>query len=64
MFEQYTMLSRAQKHGANFRGVGAGLFLTKQRARLLDAKIRVKSKVGKGSTFIFTIPAKTDLKNS
>lgn len=56
IFQQYTMLSRAQKYGAQFKGVGAGLFLLKQRAKLLDAEILVTSKVGKGSTFTLRIP--------
>lgn len=63
IFQQYTMLSRAQKHGAHFNGVGAGLFLAKQRAKLLDAEIFVTSKVGKGSTFTLRIP-EHPLKNS
>lgn len=58
VFEQYTMLSRANKHGANFHGVGAGLFLAKQRAKLLDAKIQVKSTEQKGTTFTLIIPHK------
>ncbi|CDZ78480.1 Aerobic respiration control sensor protein ArcB [Legionella massiliensis] len=58
IFEQYTMLSRAQKHGADFKGVGAGLFLAKQRAKLIDAKIFVTSTEGKGSIFTLTIPIK------
>ena len=56
IFEQYTMLSRANKYGTNFHGVGAGLFLTKQRAKLLNAKIQVKSTEHKGSTFELEIP--------
>lgn len=56
IFGQYTMLSRAQKYGANFKGVGAGLFLAKQRSKLLDAKITVTSKIGKGSIFTLQIP--------
>lgn len=56
IFEQYTMLSRANKYGANFQGVGAGLFLAKQRAKLIDAKIQVKSIEGKGATFTLIIP--------
>lgn len=63
IFEQYTMLSRAQKHGANFKGVGAGLFLAKQRAKLLDARIFVSSEFSKGSTFTLSIPV-CPIKNS
>ncbi len=56
IFEQYTKLSRSNKHGANFKGVGAGLYLVKQRAKLLKATINVKSTVGEGSVFTLSIP--------
>jgi len=58
IFELYTKLSRSNKYGANFQGVGAGLFLARYRARLLGAKISVASELGKGSTFTLSIPSK------
>lgn len=63
IFEQFTKLSRSNKYGSNFKGVGAGLYLVKQRAKLLDAHVSLKSKEGKGSTFTLSIPA-TPLKNA
>ncbi|RUR17963.1 PAS domain-containing protein [Legionella sp. km535] len=56
IFEQYTMLSRANKYGAQFHGVGAGLFLAKQRAKLINASIQVDSTEGKGATFTLIMP--------
>ena len=57
IFEQYTKLSRSNKYGASFKGVGAGLYLARIRANILHAKISVESKVNKGSTFTLLIPA-------
>jgi two-component system, OmpR family, aerobic respiration control sensor histidine kinase ArcB len=57
IFQQYTKLSRSNKYGPTFKGVGAGLYLAKIRANILNATIRVESEVGKGSTFTLSIPA-------
>jgi PAS domain S-box-containing protein len=57
IFEQYTKLSRSNKFGATFKGVGAGLYLAKLRANILNATISVESEVNKGSTFTLFIPA-------
>lgn len=56
IFEQYTKLSRSQKHGAAFKGLGAGLYLARIRAKLLGATINVESEVGKGSIFTLSTP--------
>ena len=55
IFEQYTKLSRSNKHGGTFKGVGAGLYLARVRANILGATIHVKSKLGKGSIFTLSI---------
>ncbi len=57
IFEQYTKLSRSNKYGANFKGVGAGLYLARVRANILGATIYIKSELGRGSTFPLSIPA-------
>ncbi|MBA2651506.1 MAG: PAS domain-containing protein [Tatlockia sp.] len=57
IFAQYTKLSRSNKYGATFKGVGAGLYLAKLRANSLNATISVESEVNKGSTFTLSIPA-------
>lgn len=57
IFEQYTKLSRSNKHGENFKGVGAGLYLARMRANILGTTISVESELGKGSTFTLSIPA-------
>jgi two-component system, OmpR family, aerobic respiration control sensor histidine kinase ArcB len=57
IFQQYTKLSRSNKYGPTFKGVGAGLYLARIRANILNATIRVESEVGKGSTFTLSIPA-------
>lgn len=59
IFEQYTKLSRSNKHGATFKGVGAGLYLAKIRANILGGTIHVESELGKGSTFTLSVPART-----
>ena len=46
LFEAFT---RGETHGQP--GVGLGLFIASQAARLLGTKLEVASEVGKGSTF-------------
>lgn len=57
IFQQYTKLSRSNKHGLHFKGIGAGLYLARLRAHILNATISVESEVNKGSTFTLSIPA-------
>lgn len=43
-------------HTRSFEGSGLGLSITKSYVELLGGKIWLKSEIGKGSTFFFTIP--------
>ncbi len=55
IFKRFYKMQNGQ---ANFYpGNGLGLTITKNLVEALNGKIRVESKVGKGTTFWFTIPA-------
>lgn len=56
IFEQFTKLSRSNRYGSNFKGVGAGLYLARLQANILNASIAVESELEKGSTFTLSIP--------
>jgi PAS domain S-box-containing protein len=43
-------------HQDKYKGTGIGLAIVKKAASLLGGSIRVESKLGKGSTFVVTIP--------
>lgn len=56
IFERFTKLSRSNKFGSNFQGIGAGLYISRHFANLLGGSIEVESIVGKGSAFIVKLP--------
>ncbi|MBA2650642.1 MAG: HAMP domain-containing histidine kinase [Tatlockia sp.] len=56
IFEQFTKLSRSNKYGSNFKGVGLGLYTARQHAQLIGASISVESKLGEGSVFTLSLP--------
>jgi len=55
LFEPFRQLKYTVSAG---EGVGLGLHITKNLVRILNGDIRVESKYGKGSKFIFTLPLK------
>ena len=59
IFEQFTKLSRSNKYGGNFKGVGLGLHISRHTAQQLGGNLIATSQFGKGSTFILTLPGKT-----
>ncbi len=54
IFESFTQESSDTNR--KYGGTGLGLAITKQLVEIQDGKIKVKSKKGEGSSFIFTIP--------
>jgi two-component system CheB/CheR fusion protein len=56
LFDRYY---RADHLGSSYSGLGLGLYICSEIIRKHSCKIGVHSKIGEGSTFWFTIPAKT-----
>ena len=54
IFESFRQVSEGLSR--KFEGVGLGLTITKKFVELMGGKINVKSKIGKGSTFIIKFP--------
>lgn len=63
IFEKFTKLSHSNKH-QGFKGIGLGLYTSRQMAMQLGGNIEVQSSPGKGSIFTFTLPiqCKNELK--
>ncbi|WP_353743748.1 MULTISPECIES: sensor histidine kinase [Legionella] len=55
IFEQFTKLSHLNKY-QNFKGVGLGLYASRQVAIQLGGNIEVQSRMDEGSIFTFTLP--------
>jgi two-component system, OmpR family, aerobic respiration control sensor histidine kinase ArcB len=51
VFERFAKLSRSNKYGVDFKGLGLGLYVCREYAKQLGATIRVESKLGEGSIF-------------
>ncbi|HYJ47691.1 MAG TPA: ATP-binding protein [Pyrinomonadaceae bacterium] len=54
LFDKYEQARSRATRGE--KGTGLGLYITKQLVELHGSQINVKSEVGKGSTFSFTLP--------
>ena len=55
MFEEFKQVGMAEK---KVEGTGLGLALSRKFIQLHGGKIWVKSRVGQGSTFTFTVPVR------
>lgn len=58
LFDKYEQARSRATRGE--KGTGLGLYITKQLVELHGGEIEVKSEMGKGSTFSFTLPAAED----
>jgi signal transduction histidine kinase len=58
LFDKYEQARSRATRGE--KGTGLGLYITKQLVELHGGEIKVKSEIGKGSTFSFTLPAARD----
>ena len=56
IFERLYQVSDAQEK--TYPGLGMGLYISKEIIKRHNGKIWVESKIGKGSTFYFTLPLK------
>jgi signal transduction histidine kinase len=59
IFEKFRQADSS--HIRDYEGVGLGLYIAKQFTKLLHGDIVIQSEVGKGSTFIVTVPAEVVL---
>jgi signal transduction histidine kinase len=61
VFEPFRQLPEANR--IMRKGYGLGLSITKQLIKLMGGDIVVESEVGKGTTFIATLPLITEMEN-
>jgi signal transduction histidine kinase len=54
LFDKYEQARSRATRGE--KGTGLGLYITRQLVELHGSKIEVKSEIGRGSTFTFTLP--------
>lgn len=60
VFERFWQVEKS--YTKKYGGTGLGLSITRAYVERMGGTIRVKSELGKGSTFLFTIPYKNSLK--
>lgn len=51
VFERFAKVTRSNRYGVDFKGLGLGLYICREYARQLGATIQVESELGKGSKF-------------
>ncbi|NIM43954.1 MAG: response regulator [Hydrogenophaga sp.] len=56
IFGEFYQVSPASSPTGGLRGLGLGLSIVQRSARLLDARLRVRSTPGRGSMFSITVP--------
>jgi signal transduction histidine kinase/ActR/RegA family two-component response regulator len=62
IFDRFTRSFDSEKN-VSHKGTGLGLAITKSCVELLSGEISVKSKVGEGTTFFFSIPLKREIRS-
>ncbi len=63
IFEKFSKLSRSNKYGSKFKGLGLGLYISRRDAEKIGGKIFVKSVVGSGSVFTLILPIMPNANN-
>ena len=63
IFEKFSKLSRSNKYGSKFKGLGLGLYISRRDAEKIGGKIFVRSVVGSGSVFTLILPIMPNVNN-